>query len=251
MVLVWAGLAGAAAGLAFGYLGAGGAIVTLPFVLYLADMPAHMALGSKAAGVALIATALALWRVARGQADLRAGAALALPGLAGVWAGTRLGLALGGHELVRLLGALLFLVAGWVAWASRGAAMPAGGGAPGAGGPWLPLGLAGLGVGAVAGFFGVAGGFLVVPALMLVAGMDLVQSAATAMVPIAAFAGWIGIQYWLSGDADPAFALAMVLPGVAAGFGGMWLGRHVSRTLSQQVFAGFLVALGVYMVVLR
>jgi len=70
-------------------------------------------------------------------------------------------------------------------------------------------------------------------------------------LPIAAFAGWIGAQYWLSGDADPDFDLAMVLPGVAAGFGGMWLGRHVPRALSQQVFAGFLVALGVSTVVLR
>ncbi len=251
MPLIWAGLAGAAAGLAFGYLGAGGAIVTLPFVLYLAGMPAHLALGSKAAGVALIAAVLALWRVARGPAELRAGLVLALPGLAGVWAGTRLGLAVGGHELVRLLGVLLFAVAAWVAWASRGA--PALVGRRRADTPrwWLPLGLAGLGVGAVAGFFGVAGGFLVVPVLMLVAGMDLVQAAATAMVPIAAFAGWIAIQYWFSGDADPSFALAMVPPGVAAGFGGMWLGRHVPRSLSQQAFAGFLVALGVYMVALR
>lgn len=142
--LAWAGLAGAAAGLAFGYLGAGGAIVTLPFVLYPADLPAHVALGSKAAGVALIAAALALWRVARGQADPRAGLALALPGLAGVWAGTRLGLALGGHELVRLLGVLLFLVAGWVAWASRAATVPGDGRGPATARPWLPLALAGL-----------------------------------------------------------------------------------------------------------
>lgn len=103
----------------------------------------------------------------------------------------------------------------------------------------------------MAGFFGVAGGFLVVPVLMLVAGMDLVQAAATAMLPITAFAGWIGIQYWFSGDTEPVFALAMVLPGMFAGFGGMWLGRHLPRTLSQRVFAGSLVALGVYMVALR
>ena len=96
----WAIIGGAACGLAFGYLGAGGAVVTLPFVLYLADMPPHDALGSKAIGVALIAGALMLWRLLRGDIRRRLALAIALPGLIGVYAGFKLGQLVPGRMLV-------------------------------------------------------------------------------------------------------------------------------------------------------
>lgn len=167
MCYIWAILAGASAGLAFGYLGAGGAVVTLPFALYLADMPAHDALGSKAIGVALIAGALMLWRLIRGDIRLRLALGLAVPGLAGVYGGFQLGELLPGRLLVFVLGALLVAVAAWVAYAStlsdkgkceqaqnsRGTARPL----------WIVC-ASGAVLGFAAGFLGIAGGFLVVPA---------------------------------------------------------------------------------------
>jgi uncharacterized membrane protein YfcA len=55
--------AGVLAGLVLGYLGAGGTVVGLPFLLYLSRLPPHLALGTNAAGVSLIAIALLVWRL--------------------------------------------------------------------------------------------------------------------------------------------------------------------------------------------
>ena len=253
MLFPWAITAGFACGLAFGYLGAGGAVVTLPFVLYLADMPPHDALGSKAIGVALIAGALLVWRLLRNDVRLRTGLALAVPGLAGVYAGMRVEHFVPGRTLVFLLGLLLLGVAAWVAYAST---LGAGSGAR----PFQKptnrpsLGLlcsSGVGVGVVAGFFGIAGGFVVVPTIMVIADMEIAEAAATAMLPITVFAAWIGLQYWQRGAANASFAVAMLLPGILAGGLGIWLGQHVPRTISQRIFAGFLVVLGIYMMMQR
>lgn len=253
MLYPWAITGGIACGLAFGYLGAGGAVVTLPFVLYLADMPPHEALGSKAIGVALIAGALLIWRLLRNEVRLRTGLALAVPGLAGVYAGVRVGHFVPGRTLVFLLGLLLLGVAGWVAYASTlgSNAKPRTSRTTSSQPSLATLCSSGLAVGSVAGFFGIAGGFIVVPALMLVGDMEIVEAAATAMLPITVFAAWIGLQYWRAGSANATFALAMLLPGVLAGGLGIWLGQHVPRTLSQRIFAGFLVVFGVYMMMRR
>lgn len=253
MLYPWAITGGIACGLAFGYLGAGGAVVTLPFVLYLADMAPHVALGSKAIGVALIAGALLIWRLLRKDVRVRTGLALAVPGLAGIYAGMKVEHFIPGRMLVFLLGLLLLGVAGWVAYASTlGARSEGHHPRTTSNQPSLALLCSsGVGVGAVAGFFGIAGGFIVVPTIMLIGDMEIAEAAATAMLPITVFAAWIGLQYWRSGSADASFALAMLLPGILAGGLGIWLGQHVPRTLSQRIFAGFLVVLGVYMMMQR
>ena len=89
---------------------------------------------------------------------------------------------------------------------------------------------------------------MIVPALALIVGMDLIEAAAAGLLPIAAFAGWIGIQYWLAGSTDLGLAAWMIPPGLIGGFAGIRLGQSIPRRISQRIFAVFLVGLGVYMV---
>lgn len=213
-------------------------------------MPAHDALGSKAMGVALIAGGLILWRFIRGDIQLRPALSLAVPGFAGVYGGFQLSQRVPGRLLVFVLGALLVAVAAWVAYAStlsgkvqrhqgqlsRSTEHPL----------WIVC-VSGAVLGFAAGFLGIAGGFLVVPALMVLGELSITEAAASALLPITVFASWIGRQYGFAGAANAAFALTMLPPGLLAGGSGIWIGRHVSATVSQRVFSVFLLALAAYM----
>jgi uncharacterized membrane protein YfcA len=247
MPFAWCAAAGAIAGLALGYLGAGGTVVGMPFILYLAALPPHRALGTNALGVSMIAATLLGVRLWRGEVAWRPGALFLVPGLAGIWAGARAGLLYPGEKLVALLGIVLFAVAAWMLYLST---LPL----PAETSPRPParvrpagLVLAALAVGATAGFFAIGGGFMIVPALAVTAGLDLLDAAAVALLPIAGFSGWVGMQYWRAAATDPGFAAAMLPLGLAGGLTGMWLGRRVPRHVSQRVFAVLLVAIGVYM----
>lgn len=251
-------VAGALAGFVLGLLGAGGTVVGLPILLFLGGLRPHLALGTNALGVALVALALLAWRLGRRQVALRAALTFTVPGLAGIYVGARLGLAFPGQSLVSLLGLLLFVIAGWLAYSSF---RPAGGGGSGAEasagsvaadrrvGRAVVLGGVALVVGVTAGFFAIGGGFMIVPALALFGGLELMDAAATALLPVTLFAACVAAQYWLSGSVAPATSVAMLPPGVGGGVIGVWLGGRLSRRTAQRIFAAFLVALGVYMIV--
>lgn len=249
--MAWALLAGSLGGLVLGYLGAGGTVVGLPILLYLAELRPHQALGTNAVGISLIALTLLAWRLRRGQVLLREGLVFAVPGLLGNYLGVRLGLVYPGQKLVYLLGVLLFGVAGWLIYLSMRPEAAAGT----THSPRtlstrrvLRLTPAALTVGAAAGFFAIGGGFMIVPAIALVAEVDLLDAAAAALVPIAAFSGWIGVQYWAAGDVHASLVLAMLVAGVAGGGAGIALSKRLSKRLTQRVFAVFLACLGMYMV---
>ncbi len=251
----WALAAGSLAGFVLGFLGAGGTVVGFPLLLYLARLDPHRALGTNALGVALVALAILAWRARDGRIPFGVAATFAAPGLVGIWIGARLGLLYPGRRLVVLLGALLFAVAGWMAYLSFRPAP--GDGAPSAPSRPVPrplsprragaLAAIALVVGAISGFFAIGGGFMTVPAIALIADLEIADAAEVALLPIAAFAGWVGLQYWSAGEASPALAAAMLPPGVAAGIGGVFLGRRASPRTTRRVFAAGLLILAAYM----
>ncbi|HKI57063.1 MAG TPA: sulfite exporter TauE/SafE family protein [Trueperaceae bacterium] len=245
-------VAGTLAGFVLGLLGAGGTVVGLPVLLFLGGLRPHLALGTNALGVALVAMALAAWRLSRKEIVLGPALVFALPGLVGIYAGARLGLVFPGKNLVSLLGILLFVIAGWLAYAST---RSADGGERGVNahawrrGRGGALAAVALVVGAIAGFFAIGGGFMIVPALAAVAGLELMDAAATALVPVALFAAWVGVQYWLSGAVATPVSAVMLPAGIGGGVAGGWLGRRLSKTQAQRIFAVFLVLLGAYLLV--
>jgi len=244
--------AGIAAGFVLGLLGAGGTIVGLPFLLYLVALSPHRVLGTNALGVAFAALALLAVRIWRRRLPLAPGLTFALPGLVGIYLGGRLGLTFPGRQLVFLLGFLVFVVAAWMFYLStRSAAAPSQESfplfAPLTRQRVLLLAPTALVVGAVAGFFAIGGGFLIVPALMLVGGLELAEAAAAALVPIAAFALLVGAEYASSGQVAFGLAVIMALAGLIGGLFGIGLGARLPKKRLQQVFALLLVAIGIYM----
>ncbi len=262
----WFLLAGLLAGFCVGFIGAGAAVVGLPFLLYLDGMKPDTALGTNALGVALTIVVVLLYRLYKKDVHVGSGLIFAAPGLAGVSLGTWLGGLLPGKEILFLLGFLLFAVAGWMFYLSVHLARAEAGdsddaatersaerSSPGRPSPSrrdrVKLGVCGAGVGVACGFFSIGGGFMIIPAIMLSAGFPLLDAIATGLLPFATFSLWIGGEYWVEGSARVLPAVTMMGTGILGGVAGTWLATHISKVKMQRLFAVFMLALGIYMIV--
>ena len=250
--VAWAGVAGLVAGFVLGLLGAGGTIVGLPFFLYLALLSPHLSLGSNALGVSMIALVLYAYRLSKGQALVTPGVAYTLPGLLGIFAGAQVGLRYPGAELVFLLGFVLFAISGWLFYLSTKLGRAKGGPVdprpPGrlSKGSLLRIVPLAFAVGGAAGFFGIGGGFMIVPTLSLAAGIELSQAISSSLLPIAAFAGLVGATYLGAGYVNLLYSAAMVPAGALGGYLGIQLGNRMERRAMYIVFAVFIALVGVY-----
>ncbi|MGH9169444.1 MAG: sulfite exporter TauE/SafE family protein [Acidimicrobiales bacterium] len=289
MTLIGVLLAGAVAGFVLGFAGAGGTIVGIPFYLYIADVAPHQTLGTNALGVAAIGIFLLVVRGLRDELRYGPGIAFAIPGLIGVYFGTRASTYVSGSRLVFFLGFVVLIVAAYIFYLSTrdvthspGAAVRSSAQEPGVlpdepatgsrtlqvavparladvddsvpanrqfGPIALRTGSLGLAVGAVAGFFGIGGGFMIVPGTSWAAKIDLKVAAAASLIPITAFAAFVGGRYAVAGSTSFPHAGIMALTGIVFGSFGIWLSTKVPTTPFQRVFAGLLVLVGIYMII--
>jgi uncharacterized protein len=259
--IAWTLVAGLLAGFVLGFLGAGGTVVALPVLLFLAGLGPHHTLGTNAFGVFLIASLLFAWQSHRLRLPLMQGILFAGFGSPGIYLGAHLGLLYPGQKLIFLLGLVLFLVAGWMMYLSfhqspSPSKVPAASIAPAVCADPPPPQLsparisaiagAAFAVGLAAGFFGIGGGFMIVPALMLVGGLELSLAAPIALLPIAAFAGIVGAEYWMADEIRPLWSALMLLAGIPSGAAGIWLSTRLPKVVVLRVFAVLLVAIGIY-----
>lgn len=250
---MWTLLAGLLAGFSIGFVGAGGAVIGLPFFLYLLYMSPHTALGTNVMGVAFIVTLLMLWRVYNGDTYLKEGIFYTLIGLIGVWIGSRISLLFPGKQLIFLLGFLLFGVAGWMFYLShqlsRNSQSTTSSNGATSQKEWIFLGILSVITGGIAGFFAVGCGFLIIPGLMVATGMELTDAIATGLIPFSLFSLWIGIQNWESGTVVMNDSLIMLFAGAIGGWFGIQLSKRLSQQMMQKVFAVIMLLLGTYMII--
>ena len=155
-------------GLSLGLLGSGGSILTVPVLIFLVGEPEKVAIAESLAIVGGIALVGSLPFAVRKLIDWRSVAFFGVPGMAGAYLGALLSRYVsGGFQLA--LFALIMLVAAFFMF--RPPAVPrSAAAAPRR--PWK-IGLDGLVVGVLTGFVGVGGGFLIVPALVLLGGLSM------------------------------------------------------------------------------
>ena len=178
--------AGLLIGASLGALGGGGSILTVPALVYLLGQSAHQATTVSLMVVGTAAAVGALVHARGGRVRLKAGAAFGGLGIAGSYAGSRASAAVPANVLLAGFGLLMLAVAVMMILRRRGQAQRTQGAAPAGGARHAILvGAAATGVGLITGFFGVGGGFVVVPALVLVLGFDMPTAAGTSLVVIA------------------------------------------------------------------
>ncbi|MCU0494088.1 MAG: sulfite exporter TauE/SafE family protein [Chloroflexaceae bacterium] len=233
-------LLGGLIGLSLGMLGGGGSILTVPALVYLLGQEPHAAVGASLVIVGLNAVVGATMHSQAGHVRLRSALIFGATGLFTAFVGARLSQFLSGSMLLTLFAILMLVVATLMlrSGSSPTTQLPA---TPIA---WWQVLLAGSAVGFLTGFLGVGGGFLIVPALVLVLRMDMRDAVGSSLVVIAlnSAAGLLG---HLSDGMLNWLLIALLLGG---GLPGLLLGTTLTRRLPmarlRQGFAGLVIVLG-------
>lgn len=255
-------LFGALVGVSLGLTGSGGAIFAVPLLVYGLGLPPGTAVGISLASVGVTALAGLLVRWRAGQVEVKLGLLFAAAGMLAAPPGVWLAGLLPQGALLGLLAVLMLVVAVGV-W--RNAATAADerpllvGPACRRAGPgnvvltvrcaWR-LGGIGLGTGLLSGLFGVGGGFLIVPALVLFSGLSIQRAVGTSLLVVALVSGAGLVAQLLGGAALPLDTTAQFIAGSVLGMLlGHLAGRRVSGPALQRAFAVVLVAVAAFMLV--
>jgi len=252
--MVWAlGVtAGGLVGLVLGLIGGGGSIFAIPLLIYLVGVPSmHVAIGTSAVAVTVSAATNLLLHARRGEVRWRSAALFALSGVFGAWAGAMLGKLTDGRRLLALFGVVM-LVIGALTFSRYGSAGRAEVhsriGPTRASAPRL-IGT-GLATGGASGFFGIGGGFLIVPSLLYATDMPMIAAVGSSLIAVTAFALVTALTYASSGLVDWGVAAAFIGGGILGGLGGTRLAFRLAarRRALAAAFGTIVVAVGTYIV---
>jgi uncharacterized protein len=248
VTLLLALASGALIGLVLGLVGGGGSILAVPLLVYVVGIGSpHAAIGTAAVVVAAGAALSLIGHWRSGSVKWRCAGAFALAGVIGAAIGAEAGKAFDGQKLLVLFG-ILMIVVGALQFRSRdlrgnenvqlnrqtASRM-------------LPrLAPAGLGVGMLAGFFGIGGGFLIVPALMRTTGLPIRNAIGSSLVVIIALGATSAASYAWSGHVDWPIAGQLILGAMAGAAAGIALGKQAAgrKALLETGFALLVIAAG-------
>jgi uncharacterized membrane protein YfcA len=238
---------GGLVGFTLGLVGGGGSILAVPLMVYLVGVPSpHIAIGTSALAVAANAAANLVPHARAGNVKWRCAGMYAAAGVAGAWIGSSIGKAFDGQKLLFLF-ALLMIVVGALMLKGRDAL----------GNPNVRLNRENapriFGFGAVtglfSGFFGIGGGFLIVPGLIASTGMPMLNAVGSSLVAVSAFGLTTSVNYARSGLIDWPLAAVFIAGGVGGGVIGAMVAKRLSgkKGLLNTVFAGLIFAVAAYM----
>lgn len=245
---------GSIVGLVLGVVGGGGSILAVPLLVYLVGIsPPHVALGTSA--LAVSATALANLvghaRSGSGMIKWRCAAVFSSVGVLGALLGADIAKRIDGQALLILFG-LLMVGVGFAMLRRPGevgnpdvqltrhtarALMP-------------PLLVIGFAVGSFSGFFGIGGGFLIVPGLMFATGMPLRMASASSLISVSAFGAATASSYASAGLIDWPIAALFILGGIGGGIVGVALSQVLAPRKREMgiAFAALVVVVGLYVI---
>ena len=235
-------LGAVAIGLSLGLLGSGGSILTVPVLHYLVGQPDKLAIAGSLLVVGLIAAAGCVPYALRRLVDWRNVAWFGLPGMAGAWVGATLAHWVPGPVQLALFAGVMLLAA----WRMlRGGMITQ----PVRDPRRLAVVGGGVGVGLLSGLVGVGGGFLIVPALVLLAGVSMSSAIGTslAVITLNSFSGFGKYLNVLEHEGlalDWRILLTIAAVGVVGSFAGQKLGQKLPQSTLRRLFGAFLVVMG-------
>jgi uncharacterized membrane protein YfcA len=240
---------GSLVGFSLGLVGGGGSILAVPLLVYVVGVPnPHVAIGTSAIAVAANAAANLFNHHRVGNVIWRCALVFAAAGIVGAFVGSTLGKAVDGQKLLAAF-AVLMMVVGALMLYKRSV-----GGAKVVqlDRKTLPRLVAiGLATGTLAGFFGIGGGFLIVPGLMLATGMPILNAVGSSLVAVTAFGLTTAANYSISGDVNWALAALFVVGGIVGGLVGSRSAHALAsrRGYLNVAFAALIFAVAIYMLV--
>ncbi len=232
-------------GVSLGFFGGGGSILTVPLLVYVFGLSPKEAIASSLVivGMASASGAVQHWRA--GNVRPKEGLIFGAAGMLGAYAGGRASAYLAGGLLLLLFAAMMLLTS-TAMW--RGRKEPLGDSTDQLISP-SKLGIQGLAVGSFTGLVGAGGGFLIVPALALWAGLPMTAAVGTSLLIIVlnSSAGFLGYLSHVQVD----YPLVAMVSGAA--IAGSFLGSHLATRIEpasiRRAFAGFVMTMGVFILV--
>jgi uncharacterized membrane protein YfcA len=244
-------LLGGTIGLLLGLLGGGGSILTLPVLVYIIGQNVHSATGMSLAIVGSSALLGAILHSRKGDVRLRSGILLGFMSMLGAVPGVWLNRAVAGETILVLFSILMIVVA-----INLLRSKPSSSQKPETGSPcklytskdWLKITAIGLLVGLLTGFFGVGGGFIIVPALVLVANFSTHQAVGTSLLAIfiTSFSGFLSNMVF--GGLDLEILLIFVVGGSVGVLSGTALASRVSGRTLNRTFSIFILCIALYLI---
>ena len=230
-------------GLSLGLLGGGGSILTVPALVYLVGLSPQAAVTASLVIVGANSAMGAFMHRSQGTLNWKVALVFGGTGMAMAYLAAGWSKALPATTLMMLFAVLMLVVGLFMMFKPT----PLGNDEGGRG--WLVTVLTGAGVGLLTGFLGVGGGFLIVPALVMLVGLSMRQAVGTSLVVIAmnSLAGFLG---HLQG---PPIDLQVVVIFVAAGLAGALVGTRLTRIVHpehlRKAFAVFVIGLAIFLLV--
>lgn len=238
-------LLGFAIGLVLGFLGGGGSILTVPALVYIVGQSPQAAITASLIIVGSNASLGAMFHRRNGSLNWRVALVFGSVGMVTAYFAAGLSYLIPPVVLMTLFATLMLVVGAFMLWRKTPARADDDTSTRG----WVITIVSGAGVGVLTGFLGVGGGFLIVPALVMLVGLPVRQAVGTSLVVIAmnSLAGFLGHLSNLTLD--------MLVVGifVGAGFLGAFAGARLARILKPELvrssFAVFVMLLGVILLV--
>ncbi|MFO1020700.1 MAG: sulfite exporter TauE/SafE family protein [Planctomycetales bacterium] len=267
----WILFFGTLVGLSLGLTGGGGAIFAVPLLVYGVgtSVPTAVAISLATVGGTAFAGFLDRWR--HRLVELRTGLIFAIAGMVGAPIGTQISRLFSPQTLLTLFGGLMLVVAGRMWQSSFRTSLPAAESYLGNEGCELDkvtcrrtssgelvmtsrcavqLLLVGVAAGVLSGLFGVGGGFVIVPALVLFSSMPIQQAIGTSLFVISLIsASGLASQWWLGRTFPIETALLFTLGGIAGMFVGSRIARRLPAPTLQRIFAVAMVLVAAYVIV--
>lgn len=243
-------LSGALVGLVLGLIGGGGSILAVPMLIYIVGIGSpHVAIGTSAVAVATNALINLGLHARYGTVKWRCAGVFALAGMVGAWVGSLLGKATDGQRLLAVFGAVMMVVGLLMLRQRRGGEEPD-----------VHLDMASVAklaprlivtgtiTGLASGYFGIGGGFLIVPALIFATRMPILAAIGSSLVAVTLFGATTALNYSRSGLVDWPLAGAFITAGVPGGLLGSRLATALSRQrhLLNTLFGVIVIGIGLY-----
>ncbi|MBY5163103.1 sulfite exporter TauE/SafE family protein [Salsipaludibacter albus] len=227
-------------GISLGLLGGGGSILTVPILVWVAGQDPKAAIATSLLVVGVTAAAGAVSHARAGRVQWRTGLVFGGGGMVGAYAGGRLAAFVPGDWLLVAFGIMMAVTA--VAMLRGPDTVPSAGDGRLATGHAI---LHGLAVGVVTGLVGAGGGFLVVPALVLLGGLPMATAVGTSLVVIAmkSAAGLAG--YLATVQLDWGLALGVTAAAIVGTVIGNRLVSRIPQDSLRRGFGWFVVAMAV------
>jgi uncharacterized membrane protein YfcA len=239
---------GALVGFTLGLIGGGGSILATPLLLYVVGVAdAHTAIGTGALAVSVNAYANFINHARKGHVWWRCAIVFALVGTLGAMLGSSLGLLIDGKKLLFLFGLVMVVVALLMLRSRQSAERAL---QPVSPRMCLLTGAAAIATGAASGFFGIGGGFLIVPALIFATGMPTISAIGSSLLAVGTFGLATALNYARADLVDWSLAAEFIIGGIMGGGFGILLATRlsVSKNALNRIFSALVLTVAAYVI---